>query len=469
VAGEAGRARDAEAGGPAPVRGAGRMGKGEASAGDTRPGRSGRSSHPAARQATQQAGVAPTRPAPDAPRPAGRRAFAAGSPSRPANPKQRTALPQRSGRTPQESSPQESGRPAPAPRPGAARRAAPVDAPARQAGTPPSGTPASASPRRAARSAAIPSAAIASDVAGADATVPDAAPPDAARPGARASGPDAPKGPGALRRSRPVRQTRSHAAPPPAARPPAAAPGPDTPPGERGERIAKWLARAGVASRRDAEKLLAEGRVRMNNAVITHPATFVTAGDLVQVNGALVEAPGRARLWRYHKPDGLVTTHRDPEGRDTVFAALPPGMGRVVSVGRLDLNSEGLLLLTNDGGLARRLEMPANGWLRRYRVRVYGVVDEAALAGLASGIEIDGVRYGPIEAGLDSRKGNNGWVTVALREGRNREVRRVMEHLGLRVTRLIRVAYGPFQLGLLTRGSVEEVTAKVLREQIPDL
>jgi 23S rRNA pseudouridine2605 synthase len=276
-----------------------------------------------------------------------------------------------------------------------------------------------------------------------------------------------------------VRQTRSHAAPPPAARPAPAAPapaspdapgsGPDAPPAERGERIAKWLARAGVASRRDAEKLLAEGRVRVNNAVITHPATFVAAGDLVQVGGALVEAPGRARLWRYHKPDGLVTTHRDPEGRATVFAALPPGMGRVVSVGRLDLNSEGLLLLTNDGGLARRLEMPANGWLRRYRVRVYGVVDEAALAGLASGIEIDGVRYGPIEAGLDSRKGNNGWVTVALREGRNREVRRVMEHLGLRVTRLIRVAYGPFQLGLLTRGSVEEVTAKVLREQIPDL
>jgi 23S rRNA pseudouridine2605 synthase len=339
-----------------------------------------------------------------------------------------------------------------------------MDAPARQAGTPPFGTSASVTPRRAARSAAI-----ASDVAGADAALPDVAPPDATRPGARASGPDAPKGPGALRRSRPVRQTRSHAAPSPAARPPAAASGPDAPPGERGERIAKWLARAGVASRRDAEKLLAEGRVRVNNAVITHPATFVTAGDLVQVNGALVEAPGRARLWRYHKPDGLVTTHRDPEGRDTVFAALPPGMGRVVSVGRLDLNSEGLLLLTNDGGLARRLEMPANGWLRRYRVRVYGVVDEAALAGLASGIEIDGVRYGPIEAGLDSRKGNNGWVTVALREGRNREVRRVMEHLGLRVTRLIRVAYGPFQLGLLTRGSVEEVTAKVLREQIPDL
>lgn len=237
----------------------------------------------------------------------------------------------------------------------------------------------------------------------------------------------------------------------------------------RGERIAKWLARAGVASRRDAEKLLAGGKVRLNNGVVIHPATFVQPGDVVQVAGKVIDLPDRTRLWRYHKPDGLVTTHRDPEGRPTVFAALPPGLPRVVSVGRLDLNSEGLLLLTNDGGLARRLEMPANGWLRRYRVRVYGVVDEAALAGLASGIEIDGVRYGPIEAGLDSRKGNNGWITVGLREGRNREVRRVMEHLGLRVTRLIRVAYGPFQLGLLTRGSVEEVTAKVLREQIPDL
>ncbi len=309
------------------------------------------------------------------------------------------------------------------------------------------------------------------EATGSGATEAEAAPTDAARPEARASGADAPKGPGALRRSRPVRQTRSHAAP--EAKAPATesgrVPGDAAPAAERGERIAKWLARAGVASRRDAEKLLAEGKVRVNNAVITHPATFVGAGDLVQVGGALVDAPGRARLWRYHKPDGLVTTHRDPEGRDTVFAALPPGMPRVVSVGRLDLNSEGLLLLTNDGGLARRLEMPANGWLRRYRVRVYGVVDESALAGLASGIEIDGVRYGPIEAGLDSRKGNNGWVTVGLREGRNREVRRVMEHLGLRVTRLIRVAYGPFQLGLLTRGSVEEVTAKVLREQIPEL
>ncbi len=270
-------------------------------------------------------------------------------------------------------------------------------------------------------------------------------------------------GPGALRRSRPPRATRSHAAPRAADPRPAAAAGE-----LRGERIAKWLAHAGVASRRDAEKLLAEGRVRLNNAVVKHPATFVGEGDLVQVGGVLVEPPGRTRLWRYHKPDGLVTTHRDPEGRPTVFASLPPGMPRVVSVGRLDLNSEGLLLLTTDGGLARRLEMPANGWLRRYRVRVYGIVDEARLAALGQGVEVEGVRYGPIEAGLDSRRGNNAWVSVGLREGRNREVRRVMEHLGLRVTRLIRTAYGPFQLGLLTRGSVEEVTAKVLREQVPE-
>ncbi len=237
--------------------------------------------------------------------------------------------------------------------------------------------------------------------------------------------------------------------------------------GERGDRIAKWLAHAGVASRRDAEKLLAEGKVRLNNAVVTHPATFVTEGDLVTVGGVLVDPPGRTRLWRYHKPEGLVTTHRDEKGRTTVFERLPRGLPRVVSVGRLDLNSEGLLLLTNDGALARRLELPSNGWIRRYRVRVFGTPDPARLADLARGVVVDGERYGPIEAGLDSKKGDNSWVTVALREGRNREVRKVMAHLGLQVSRLIRVAYGPFQLGLLPRGEVEEVPAKVLREQVP--
>lgn len=237
--------------------------------------------------------------------------------------------------------------------------------------------------------------------------------------------------------------------------------------GERGERIAKWLARAGLASRRDAERLIAEGRVRLNNKPVAHPATFVTAGDIVQVNGRVVDAPDRTRLWRYHKPDGLVTTHRDPEGRPTVFERLPPELPRVVSVGRLDLTSEGLLLLTNDGALARWLELPATGWVRRYRVRVYGNVDERALPALADGVTVDGVRYGSIEAGLDSRKGENAWLSVALREGRNREIRRVMTHFGLQVTRLIRTAYGPFQLGGLPRGAVEEVPAKVLREQLP--
>ncbi|HKM63609.1 MAG TPA: pseudouridine synthase [Acidisphaera sp.] len=234
-----------------------------------------------------------------------------------------------------------------------------------------------------------------------------------------------------------------------------------------GERIAKWLARAGVASRRDAERLLTERRVKLNNAVVEHPATFVSPGDIVVVDGAVVDAPERTRLWRYHKPAGLMTTHRDPQGRPTVFERLPPGMPRVVSVGRLDLNSEGLLLLTNDGALARRLELPATGWLRRYRARVHGAVDPPALAALAGGVTVEGVRYGPIEAGLDSRKGENAWLTISLREGKNREVRRVLAHLGLSVARLIRVAYGPFQLGQLPRGAIEEVPARMLRDQLP--
>lgn len=236
---------------------------------------------------------------------------------------------------------------------------------------------------------------------------------------------------------------------------------------ERGDRIAKWLSRAGVASRRDAEKLLTDGAVRLNGKAVTHPATFVSAGDVVQVNGKVVDPPDRTRVWRYHKPEGLVTTHRDPEGRPTVFDKLRTQLPRVVSVGRLDLNSEGLLLLTNDGGLARRLELPSTGWLRRYRVRVFGRPNEGALRELARGVTVDGVRYGPIEAGVDSVKGDNTWLTVSLREGRNREIRRVMAHLGFSVSRLIRVAYGPFQLGTLERGGVEEVPARVLREQLP--
>jgi 23S rRNA pseudouridine2605 synthase len=235
----------------------------------------------------------------------------------------------------------------------------------------------------------------------------------------------------------------------------------------RGDRIAKFLARAGVASRRDAERLLAEGKVVVNNVRVDHPATFVSPGDIVVVDGTVVDAPQRARLWRYHKPDGVMTTHKDPQGRPTVFEKMPAGLPRVISVGRLDLNSEGLLLLTNDGALARQLELPANGWLRRYRVRVHGEVEPAALASLARGLTLEGVRYAPIEAGLDSKRGSNAWLTVSLHEGRNREIRRVMAHLNLAVTRLIRVAYGPFQLGNLARGEIAEVPPKVLREQLP--
>jgi 23S rRNA pseudouridine2605 synthase len=235
----------------------------------------------------------------------------------------------------------------------------------------------------------------------------------------------------------------------------------------RGDRIAKWLARAGVASRRDAEAMLADGVIRLNGQVVTHPATFINAGDVVQVKGRVIDPPDRTRMWRYHKPEGLVTTHKDPEGRPTVFDKLRTQLPRVVSVGRLDLTSEGLLLLTNDGGLARRLELPSNGWLRRYRVRVFGTPDPAALKGLPKGVTVEGVRYGPIEAEMDGRKGDNTWLTVSLREGRNREIRRVMAHLGLSVSRLIRVAYGPFQLGTLERGGIDEIPARVLREQLP--
>jgi len=236
---------------------------------------------------------------------------------------------------------------------------------------------------------------------------------------------------------------------------------------EPGERIAKFLARAGVASRRDAEAMITASRVKLNNVKVMHPATFVSAGDIVTVDGQPVGVQReRTRLFRYHKPDGLMVTHKDPQGRPTVFERMPQGLPRLVSVGRLDLNSEGLLLLTNDGALARQLELPANAWIRRYRVRAFGIAEPAMLSALAKGITIDGVRYGPIDAGLDSRRGDNLWLTVALKEGKNREVRKVLAHLGLKVSRLIRVAYGPFQLGTLPRGAVEEVPAKVLREQV---
>jgi 23S rRNA pseudouridine2605 synthase len=234
----------------------------------------------------------------------------------------------------------------------------------------------------------------------------------------------------------------------------------------RPERLAKRLARAGLCSRREAERWIREGRVTVDGAVLTSPALTVTAANEVHVDGAALPAPEPARLWRYHKPRGLVTTHRDEQGRPTVFAALPKELPRVVSVGRLDVTAEGLLLLTNDGALARRLELPANGWLRRYKVRVHGDVDPARLAALAAGVTIDGVRYGPVRAQLERRQGSNAWLVMALAEGRNREVRHLVEHLGGVVTRLIRLSYGPFQLGNLPRGMVAEVPRKVLAEQL---
>ena len=232
------------------------------------------------------------------------------------------------------------------------------------------------------------------------------------------------------------------------------------------ERVAKVLARAGLCSRREAERWIAAGRVAVDGKTLTTPAVLVTAENTVTVDGDPIPAAAPMRLWRYHKPPGLVTSHRDPQGRPTVFERVGESLPRVVSVGRLDLNSEGLLLLTNDGGLARRLELPATGWTRRYRVRVHGTVDERKLKGLEKGVTVSGIRYGPIRAALDKQSRANAWLTVSLEEGHNREIRKVMEHLGLEVNRLIRVAYGPFQLGNLKRGQTSAVTGKVLREQL---
>jgi 23S rRNA pseudouridine2605 synthase len=228
------------------------------------------------------------------------------------------------------------------------------------------------------------------------------------------------------------------------------------------ERIAKRLARAGLCSRRDAERWIAAGRVKVDGKLLETPAFTVTDKNQIEVDGKPLPGADRARLWRYHKPPGELVTARDPEGRRTIFDSLPAGMPRVVTVGRLDFMSEGLLLLTNDGGLARRLELPANGWIRRYRARVHGTVDEARLAALAGGITIEGVRYGAIQAKLDRQQRSNAWLEMALAEGKNREVRRVLAHLDLPVVRLIRIAFGPFHLGELERGHVDEIPAQAL-------
>ncbi|MGA7806217.1 pseudouridine synthase, partial [Bradyrhizobium sp.] len=237
-------------------------------------------------------------------------------------------------------------------------------------------------------------------------------------------------------------------------------------PKKSGERIAKVVSRAGLASRRDAEAWITEGRVTVNGRVINSPALDVTANDVITVDGKPLPPRERTRLFLYHKPRGLMTTHADPEGRPTVFDNLPEGLPRLISIGRLDFNTEGLLLLTNDGGLARTLELPETGWLRRYRVRAHGEVTQAQLDQLKQGIEVEGIKYGSIDATLERDQGANVWLVFAIREGKNREVRNVLAHLGLEVNRLIRVSYGPFQLGEVAEGQVEEVKTRVLREQL---
>ena len=232
-----------------------------------------------------------------------------------------------------------------------------------------------------------------------------------------------------------------------------------------GERIAKMLSRAGICSRRDAERAIAEGRVEVDGKQLTTPAFKVTPQNRVTFDGKPVAGAEETRLWLYHKPTGLVTTHKDPKGRPTVFDSLPKHLPRVISVGRLDINSEGLLLLTNDGGFARALELPSTGWLRRYRARVRGKVDPDRLSQLEEGVTVDGVCYGRISARLERQLKTNAWLTIDLREGKNREVRRVLEHLGLEVGRLIRVSYGPFKLGDLEPGDVKQVPRKTLTDQ----
>lgn len=225
------------------------------------------------------------------------------------------------------------------------------------------------------------------------------------------------------------------------------------------------LARAGIASRRGSEQLIADGRVTVNGKTLTSPALNVSPKDRIAVDGKPVGEPEKTRLWRYHKPTGLVTSHKDPEGRDTVFQKLPKEIGRVISIGRLDLNSEGLLLLTNNGELSRALELPSTGWARRYRVRAFGRVTEVELEKLRKGITAEGVKYGPIEVEIEREQGGNKWLNVSLREGKNREIRKALAAVGMTVNRLIRISYGPFQLGNLQPGEVKSVPERVLQDQ----
>ena len=232
------------------------------------------------------------------------------------------------------------------------------------------------------------------------------------------------------------------------------------------ERIAKFMARSGICSRRAAEEIIRQKRVSVNGVIIESPAFNVDGTEQILLDGEKLPAIEPTRVWLYHKPSGLLTTHKDEQNRETVFQHLPPDMPRVISVGRLDLNSEGLLLLTNNGELSRKLELPENGWSRRYKVRVHGFVDKKKLADLANGTAIDGVNYGPVKAELESQNGTNSWLMVTLNEGKNREIRKLMKHIGLEVARLIRLSYGPFQLGNLQKGEVREVPQKVLKEQL---
>ena len=232
------------------------------------------------------------------------------------------------------------------------------------------------------------------------------------------------------------------------------------------ERIAKKLSRAGVCSRREAERWIADGRIKVNNVILSTPATNVSEKDKILVDNIPLPKPSLSKIWRFHKPKGCLVTENDPKGRKTIFQILPKSLPRVISVGRLDYDSEGLLLLTNDGAISRKLELPSTGWLRKYKVRVHGIVDKSALLKIKDGIKLDNFKTGPIEASLEIQKGTNAWILIGIREGKNREVRRIMDHLGYPVNRLIRLSYGPFQLGNLKSGEVLEINKNVIKNQL---